>query len=112
GSSFALRGEWRRTTPEQVAKALGPARAAGHLPLFPFGTDFTETEQLLIRALQRLRAASPIEIAALALRGLRASPGPDAAACLKRMGLDQPRHNADHISALVLRGAPARRLAS
>jgi len=111
-SSFALPADWRRNTPEQVAKALGPARAAGHLPLFPFGTDFTETEQLLIRALQRLRAASPIEIAALALRGLRASPGPDAAACLKRMGLDQPRHIADHISALVLRGALDQTLAS
>jgi len=104
-SSFALPADWRRNTPEQVAKALGPARAAGHLPLFPFGTDFTETEQQLIPALQRLRAASPLEIATLALRGLRASLGPDAAACLKRMGLDQPRHIADRISALVLRGA-------
>ena len=104
-ASFTLPAEWRNNTPQQVAKTLGPARAAGHLPLFPFGTDFTETEQHLIPALQRLRAASPLEIATLALRGLRASPGPDAAACLKRMGLDQPRHIADRISALVLRGA-------
>jgi hypothetical protein len=104
-ASFTPPSDWRRNTPEQIATALGPARAAGHLPLFPFGTDFTDVEQHLIPALQRLRAASPIEIATLALRGLRTSPGSDATACLKRMGLDQPKHIADHISALVLRGA-------
>ncbi|MGA7611683.1 MAG: acetyl-CoA hydrolase/transferase C-terminal domain-containing protein [Xanthobacteraceae bacterium] len=104
-ASFALPPNWRNNTPQQVAKTLGPARAAGHLPLFPFGTDFTEVEQQLIPALQRLRAASPIEIATLGLRGLRTSPNPDTQACLKRMELDQPKHIADHISALVLRGA-------
>jgi hypothetical protein len=104
-ASFTLPADWHRNTPEQVAKTLGPARAAGHLPLFPFGTDFTEVEQQLIPALQRLRAASPIEIATLALRGLRTAPDPDAQACLKRMALDRPKHIADHISALVLRGA-------
>jgi acyl-CoA hydrolase len=104
-ASFTPPPEWRNNTPQQVAKTLGPARAAGHLPLFPFGSDFTAVEQLLIPALQRLRAASLIGIATLALQGLRAGRDPDADAGLKRMGLDQPKHIADHISALVLRGA-------
>jgi hypothetical protein len=102
---FTLSAEWRNNAPEEVARSLQPARAAGHLPLFPFGTDFTPVEQQLIPALQLLRAASPLAIAALALRGLRASAGPDLHDCLVRMGLDAPQRIADRISALVLRGA-------
>src|SRR5262245_5345792 len=89
-ASFTPPPEWRNNTPQQVAKTLQPARDAGHLPLFPFGSDLSEIEQLLIPALQRLRAASPLEIATLALRGLRAGRDPDIEACLKRMGLDAP----------------------
>jgi hypothetical protein len=104
-AGFTPPAEWRSNTPEKVARALAPARAAGHLPLFPFGTDFTETEQMLIPALQLLRAASPFTVATLALRGWQAHHVPEIRACLKRMQLDQPRHAADYISALVLRGA-------
>jgi Acetyl-CoA hydrolase/transferase C-terminal domain len=104
-AGFMLPAAWRNNTPQQIAAALRGARKTGHLPLFPFGTDFTEIEQQLIPALQRLRAASALEIATLALRGLRAPRDPDAHACLKRMGLEQPRHIAERISALVLRGA-------
>jgi Acetyl-CoA hydrolase/transferase C-terminal domain len=104
-AGFTLPPGWRSNTPDAIAKALAPARADGHLPLFPFGTDFTETEQMLIPALQLLRAASPFAAAALALRGWRAREVPEIRACLKRMRLDQPRRAADHISALVLRGA-------
>ncbi len=103
--TFTVPPEWRDNTPEQIAKTLKPARDAGHLPPFPFGTDFTEIEQMLIPALQRLRASSPFGIAHLAVRGLRAPSGADADACLERMGLDQPAGLADRISALVLRGA-------
>jgi hypothetical protein len=104
-AGFMLPAEWRNNTQQQIAAALRPTRKAGHLPRFPFGTDFTEIEQQLIPALQRLRAASALEIATFALRGLRAPRDPDAHACLKRMGLEQPRHIAERISALVLRGA-------
>ena len=86
---------------------LRPARIAGHLPLFPFGTDFTPVEQQLIPALQRLRTASRLGLAAMALDGLRAQPDADALACLKRMDLAQPRRVADRIAALVLGGALA-----
>ena len=89
--SFAIPPEWRANTPEQVAKMLRPARTAGHLPLFPFGTDFTPVEQQLIPALQRLRTASRLGLATMALGGLRAQPDADALACLKRMGLELSR---------------------
>jgi acyl-CoA hydrolase len=109
---FTIPPEWRANTPEQVAKLLRPAHSAGHLPLFPFGTDFTPVEQQLIPALQRLRAASRLGLAALALDGLRAKPNADALACLTRMDLAQPRRFADRIAALVLRAALAQTLRS
>jgi acyl-CoA hydrolase len=43
-------------TPEAIARALEPARAEGWCGPFPFGTDFTEEEQRLMPALQRLAA--------------------------------------------------------
>jgi acyl-CoA hydrolase len=110
--SFAIPPEWRANTPGQVAKMLRLARTAGHLPLFPFGTDFTPVEQQLIPALQRLRASSRIALAVMALGGLRTKPDADALACLKRMGFAQPRRIADRIAALVLRGALAQTLQS
>jgi hypothetical protein len=110
--SFTIPPEWRANTPQQVAKVLRPARTAGHLPLFPFGTDFTPVEQQLIPALQRLRTVSRLGLAAMAVDGLRAKPDPHALACLKRMDLAQPRRVADRIAALVLHGALAQTLHS
>lgn len=110
--SFTIPPEWRANTPQQVAKMLRPARTAGHLPLFPFGTDFTPVEQQLIPALQRLRTVSRLGLAAMAVDGLRAKPDPHALACLKRMDLAQPCRVADGIAALVLRGALAQTLHS
>jgi len=110
--SFTIPPDWRANTPEQVAKMLRSARTTGHLPLFPFGTDFTPVEQQLIPALQRMRAASRISLATMALDGLRHKADADALACLKRMDLAQPRRIADRLAALVLRGALAQTLHS
>jgi len=73
------------------------------LPAFPFGTDFTQVEQRLIPALQRLQAASPMQLAALALRGL-GSRG-DVTDCLDRLGLTRPKSVADRFYAALVRGA-------
>jgi hypothetical protein len=111
-AGFTIPPQWRANTPEHIAKMLRPARNAGLLPLFPFGTDFTSVEQQLIPALQRLRTTSGLGLAALALEGLRAGPNADALACLERMDLAHPQRMADRISALVLRGALAQTLHS
>src|SRR5262249_11772629 len=66
---YAWRRECRDNTPDRITKALAPARAAGLLPTFPFGSDFTATEQRLLPALGRLRAAPPLELVRLVLRG-------------------------------------------
>ncbi len=67
---FELPAACRDNTPERIARALAPAFEQGLLPSFPFGTDFTETEQRLIPALQLLGAASPMRLAGLLARGL------------------------------------------
>ena len=62
-----------------MPSALKPAREAGLLPSFPFGSDFTEAEQRLIPALQMLQDAqrAPQRLAGLLWQGLtRTGPMP------------------------------------
>ena len=78
------------------------------MPLFPFGTDLTTTEQRLVPALARLRDSSLIALAALAARGLIAGrPSAQVRECLDRMGLDGASKPSELFYALLLRGALA-----
>jgi hypothetical protein len=105
---FELPAAARNNTPERIAQALAPARERGLLPLFPFGTDFTATEQRLVPALARLRDSSPLALAALAARGLVAGqPSAQVRECLDRMGLDGASKPSELFYALLLRGALA-----
>jgi hypothetical protein len=99
----------RANTPERIARALAPLREKELLPEFPFGTDFTETEQRLIPALQRLQEASASAAALLSLawQGLSAR-GTDDAAYLARMGLDAPATMRERVYRWLLRGALTR----
>jgi acyl-CoA hydrolase len=103
--SFKIPAACRDNTPERIERALAPARAAGIIDPFPFGTDFTPAEQRLIPALKRLGSASPFALAALFGRGLVASTAPDTQACLDRMELARPAKITDRVYATLLRGA-------
>jgi acyl-CoA hydrolase len=103
---FELPPESRENTPERIERALVPMRAQGLLPEFPFGSDFSPTEQRLIPALELLRSASPLTLASLLLRGLFAgSPTSEVQDCLARMGFEQRSNVIEHIHAALLRGA-------
>jgi hypothetical protein len=82
----------RDNHPERIVEALKPAREAGLLPTFPFGSDFTEVEQRLIPALQVLQDAQrvPLRLAGLLWQGLVNSPDASDRECLARLGLDKP----------------------
>jgi acyl-CoA hydrolase len=67
--SFEVPAAYRDNTPKRIERALGPARTAGLIPPFPFGTDFTQIEQRLIPALTSLASASPIQIVSFLMRG-------------------------------------------
>jgi hypothetical protein len=93
----------RNNTPDAITRALKPLADAGLLPLFPFGTDFTEIEQRLIPALQLLGAGSPMQLFRLLVRGL-SSQRTDIA-CLDRLGLASPKGMKDWLYAALVRGA-------
>ena len=92
----------RDNTPERIARALAPMRDL--LPPFPFGCDFTETEQRLIPALNLMKSSSPLALARLGLAGLSA---PADAESLARMGLQTPANISDRLYRLLLSGALA-----
>lgn len=98
----------RDNSPGGIAEALAPARAAGWLEPYPFGSEFTAPEQRLVPALKRLKALSHSRwaLAGAAWRGLRLPPpGAEEAEALARMGLDAPTSLAGRLYRALLRWA-------
>ncbi|MBT2748850.1 hypothetical protein J7J64_20750 [Lysobacter sp. ISL-42] len=99
-----------RNTPERLRAALAPFRREGVLPDYPLGSDFTEVEQRLVKALGWLKANTATR-GAKARTVLRAlfSPTSDDREALRRMGLETPSGFGEHVEAklvgLGLRGA-------
>ena len=52
---FSGEPEWSRNTPQRLREALAPFRNDGTLPDYPLGSDFTEVEQRLVKALGWLK---------------------------------------------------------
>jgi acyl-CoA hydrolase len=90
--SFEIAAAQRENFPERIAGALKPARDAGMLPSFPFGSDFTAIEQRLIPALQILQDAQrwPQRLPGLLWQGLTGRPDATDNECLARLGLERP----------------------
>jgi hypothetical protein len=104
--SFEIPAECRDNTPERIERALAPARAAGLIDPFPFGSDFTQTEQRLIPALERLASASPIRLAGFLMQGLVSNRrSAETQDCVDRMGLTRPNGLLGSIYAALLRGS-------
>jgi acyl-CoA hydrolase len=101
GKSHEIPSQHRNNTPERIERALEPFRE--HLPEFPFGCDFDETERRLMPALERLQRAStsPLGLMRLVLRGF----GTGEEAALARMQLDRPKTMQDRLYKLLLRAA-------
>ncbi len=83
----------RANTAERLAERLAPLGTHGQLPMFPLGTDFDADEQRLVRALLWLDKTAANWRGRLAIAGdlLGATPLPEDAAALARMGLDKPQ---------------------
>ena len=108
--SFEIPRAYRENFPERVTEALKPAREAGLLPSFPFGTDFTEVEQRLIPALQLLREAqrTRLRLPGLLWQGITQPPDAGACECLARLGLDRPKTFAERGYRALVNAALAR----
>ncbi|MGH6681550.1 MAG: acetyl-CoA hydrolase/transferase C-terminal domain-containing protein, partial [Bradyrhizobium sp.] len=91
--TYQIPAACRENVPQRIAAALKPAREAGLLPPYPFGSDFTPVEQRLIPALQILQDAQhmPLRLAGLLWRGLTATASAADQQCLARLDLDSPK---------------------
>jgi hypothetical protein len=109
-TGFEIPAAHRENFPERIAAALKPARDAGLLPTFPFGTDFTDTEQRLIPALQLLQEAqqSPLRLPGMLWQGFTRKPDAADKECLARLGLDAPTTLAERAYRALVAAALAR----
>jgi hypothetical protein len=91
-ASYEIPERFRANLPERIRDAHAPFHAGGALPEYPFGTDLTETEQALARALRTLKRTLSGGLHLPELGDLKKTVDiPDAALpYLERMGLAQP----------------------
>lgn len=102
----------RNNLPGAIAEKLVPFRAAGTLPAYPFGSDFTAVEQQLLPALAALARASGGRRLRWFWRGLttRGNALPPETRqrleqALARMGLDKPGDWREYLYRYLLTGA-------
>ena len=94
--------EWARNTPQRLRETLASFRKDGTLPDYPLGSDFTEVEQRLVKALGWLKANTATTGSKLrtVLRALGARS--DDSEALARMGLESPQTIAGRIEAKLV----------
>jgi len=92
-----LKADWRipeqhrHNSPDTIKQALGPLQSKGLFESFPFGHDFTDQEQTVIRALTWLKARqnSTFQKIKLFISALGPVSFKSAQASLQMMGLEQ-----------------------
>ncbi len=98
---YRIPDAFRSNRPERLADQLADVERQGLLPAFPFGTDLTEVEIALGRALQGLksRMGSAGGLAGAAIQALEVRTVPEAASPhLERMGLAAPETLAEKVA--------------
>lgn len=89
---------FRHNLPEIISAKIQPWSEAGLLPDFPFGTDLTEDELHMVRALKKMKQAThhPAELITMAVKSLweRKEAPP---AYLERLGLDEVHSFKDRV---------------
>lgn len=99
-ANFRPPAAWAECTPERLRERLAPHRAAGVLPDYPLGSDFTAVEQRLARALAWLKRHSAGRLQLL-VRAAAAAPLADREA-MQRMQLDRPHGAGEWLEARLL----------
>ena len=103
---FSLPNSATVNSPERVEAALGPARRAGLLPVFPFGTDMSRVEQSLVKPLLALKREPYLELLRTFLAGLSSAPvTPSEVAALERLGLAAPANLEERALRALVTGA-------
>jgi hypothetical protein len=87
-ASYQIPERYRHNLPQMLEDKLHPWAKAGLLPDFPFGTDLTEDEMHIVRAMKKIQHAThhPTELVTMAVKSLW--EGKEAPrAYLERLGL-------------------------
>ena len=95
----------RNNLPEALAAKLHPWSQAGLLPDFPFGTDLTEDELHMVRAMKKMKHAShhPTELLSMAVKSLwEGKEAPPA--YLERLGLAEVHSFKDRVMRRLFAG--------
>ncbi|MGQ0800396.1 MAG: acetyl-CoA hydrolase/transferase C-terminal domain-containing protein [Pseudomarimonas sp.] len=102
-ADFQIPEAWREHTPDRLLSRLRPYRQMGLLPDYPLGSDFSEVEQRLLRALAWLRVhtGSPLARLTLIAKALSSRGATDHEA-LSRMTLAAPSGVRESIAAKLL----------
>jgi len=107
-ADYQLPERCRNNTPGSISERLAPFKTRGLFARFPFGTDFTDEELVLGKALKSLKVKA--ESKAQLIRMLLSSPGiseSELAPYLERMALVAPRSFEEKLSARLLKVALA-----
>ena len=96
---------FRNNFPQTVRANMAHFRSQGLFPPLPFGTDFTDEELVLAKALKSLKkkSASKLKILKLLLKSASAEDEASVESYLKRMRLDVPKTLAEKLYARLLR---------
>jgi acyl-CoA hydrolase len=108
-ADFSAEPEWARNTPQRLRDALAPFRSDGTLPDYPLGSDFTEVEQRLVKALGWLKKETdtlPRKLRTVC-SALSAGERTDTEA-LQRMALGRPANAGEWLYARLVSLALAR----
>ncbi|MEH6551575.1 MAG: acetyl-CoA hydrolase/transferase C-terminal domain-containing protein [Pseudomonadales bacterium] len=110
-AAYKVPEQFRQNTPERLAEVYKAHRKNGLFPNFPFGSDFTYTEENLLQALGWLKKKSkPGSLLELGRKALQEDESDSVhfAAHLQRMGLEKPGHWREHLyRRLLLAGLKA-----
>lgn len=103
-ADFQIPTHAQQNTPARIATALAAARKEGWMPDLPFGEDYTLAEQRLMPALDLLRSASKMKIAAILFEGIWRKSSPAVREALERLGLQAPQTLRELVMAALVKG--------
>lgn len=104
---YVIPEQWRHNLPARLERELGDSMRSGMLPPFPLGTDFTDDELILAKALKWLQARtatrwSAASTASSALLSRVDTSEAVMARLLERMELGRPTSLREHLSQRLL----------
>jgi len=112
-TDYVVQEPFRYNYPQAIQQRLAPFKAKGLFATFPFGTDFTEAEIVLGKALKSLKnkAGSKLKLVQLLLQPL-ACEAQALQPYLQRMRLESPHGLEERLYARLLRAELSRVLAA